>query len=115
MKKYLVLAMVIASLLVTGLVVYAESDEVEIPGWFTDMMEWRRGEIDKAVEDGSLTEDEAQAWLDRMDEMEAFHLEEGFEAYGKGACPSGGSGMGSGRGLGGGCRRGGFSKGLLTR
>lgn len=112
MKKYLILAMVIVSLLVTGLVVYADSKDVEVPEWFSDMMEWRRGEIDKAVEDGSLTEEQAEAWLDHIDEMEAFHLEEGLSDYRNGSCPGGGFG---GSGFGGGCRRGRFSEGFNIR
>lgn len=113
MKKMMMMVLVIASLLVTGLVVYAESDEVEIPEWFNDMMEWRRDEIDQAVEDGSLTEEEAEARLEKMDEMEEFHLEEGFDNYGEGSCPRAGKAFGgnrSGRGCGGGSRGISFSR-----
>lgn len=104
MKKYLIMTIVIASLLVTGLVVYAESEEVEVPEWFNDMMDWRRDEIDQAIEDGTLTEEDAEAWLERINEMEEIHLEEGFEGFGNGSCSRGG--FGSGRSSRGGCRRG---------
>ena len=104
MKKYLIMTMVIVSLLVTGLVVYAESEDLEVPEWFNVMMDWGRDEIDQAVEDGTLTAEEAEAWLDRIDDMEEIHLEEGFEGFGTGPCSS--SGFVSGRSSRGGCRRG---------
>lgn len=108
MKKLLMLMLVVTILLVTGLVVYAEAEDVEVPEWFEDMMDWRRGEIDEALEDGTITEDEANAWLERLDEMETFHMEEGFNNFGAGSCPGGGKGFSGGRGFGGGCRGGGY-------
>ncbi len=110
MKKYIIMVLVIASLLVAGLVVYAETTEVEMPEWYPQMLEWRRGEIENALEDGSLTEAEAEEWLERMDDMEANHLEEGFEGYGPGSCSVGNGNSVSGRGFGGGCRGGGFKR-----
>lgn len=110
MKKLFMIVMVISILLVTGLVVYAEAEDVELPEWFEDMMDWRRGEIDEALEDGSITQEEAEAWLERLDDMETFHKEEGFDQFGAGPgnCPGGGFGLSGNRGFGGGCRGGGY-------
>ena len=111
MKKYFILVIVLASLMVTGLVVYAESDEVALPEWFSEMMEWRRTEIKEAAEAGDLSEAEAAAWLEHLDEMVEFHEEAGFEGgFGGGGCRGGISGESQ---FGGGCRRGGgFSQGM---
>ncbi len=113
MKKYLILVLVIASVMTMGMVVYAESDEV--PEWFTDMMDWRKGEIEEAVEGGTITDVEAEAWLLRMDEMEEFHNENGFDDFRGGGCNgsfSGGMRSGGGsRGLG----RGHMSEDAITR
>ena len=108
MKKYMMMVVVIVGLMITGIVVYADTEDVEVPDWFTDMIEWRRGEIDRALEDGELTQEEAAAWLSRVDAMEDFHLEEGFAGYGNGPCEKDGRGYGGDRDFRSGCRRGGF-------
>lgn len=103
MKKILALMMVLALVLTTGIVVYAESEEV--PEWFTQMLEWRRDRVDEALEAEEITADEAEAWLEHLDEMEAYRLEEGFENFGPGSGCRGGSGFGGfqrGSGFGGG-------------
>lgn len=113
MKKYFILVLVLASLMVTGLVVYAEADDIEVPEWFSEMMEWRRGEINEARENGDLSEEEAAAWLEHLDEMVEFHEEAGFEGYGGGGCRGGQFDEGF---TGGGCRRGGgFTQGMTFR
>ncbi len=107
MKKVIVLLLALTLVVGTGVVVYAEDQD--LPEWFTEMINWRKGQVEEAVEANEMTEEEAQEWFDHMDEMEEYHLENGFENMGPGN-------MGPGRGcdnfdedgdesLRGGCRR----------
>lgn len=61
---------------------------------FDEMFDLRKEEVQAMIEDGTITEDEAALWLERLDEMEAFH-EENEGVMGRGF-------MGGGRGCGGG-------------
>ena len=106
MKKSLILVLVTALLLTSGLVVYAET--VDLPEWFTDMIEWRKDGIDQAVIDGTMTEAEAEEWLLHLEDMQEYRMEEGFEGLEPGAgCRGGGAyEEGQSRGFDGGCGRG---------
>jgi len=100
MRKLLVLAFLAVSLIISGVVVYAETEEV--PEWFNEMIEWRKAQVSESLEAGDLTQDQADAWIQHFDDMKEFHEEVGFE--GMGGCRRGqgfaGRGFGPGRGNG---------------
>jgi hypothetical protein len=75
---FLVLVLTIATL---GFIVFADTEET--PQWFLDMFKWKTEQINEAVESGELTQEQADEWLEHMEEMQAYHDENGF-AFGKG-------------------------------
>ena len=46
--------------------------------WARERMGHRRVRVREALEDGQITEDEAKAWDDHIDDMEKFHRENSF-------------------------------------
>lgn len=54
--------------------------------------EFRKNEIEKALEDGRITESEAKEWEDHFEYMDEFHAENGFMHGGRGC----GRGLGIG-------------------
>jgi len=102
MKKVLSLLIVALIVSTTGFVVFADDGDV-LPDWFKDMIEWRKGQLNQAVEDGVITEEQAEYWTEHYEDMEEYHKENGFgNGYGyggPGGC-HGGNGRGPRRGYG---------------
>ncbi|MCK8060899.1 MULTISPECIES: DUF2680 domain-containing protein [unclassified Fusibacter] len=99
MKKNI--AIILTLVLAFGAIGIASfADTEEVPQWFNDMLKWRTERIGEAVESGDLTQEDAELWLEHMEEMEAYHEENGFTfsggmyGLGKGMHGSGGPGMG---------------------
>ncbi|MDF2841363.1 MAG: hypothetical protein K0Q99_2135 [Clostridia bacterium] len=90
MKKTII-AVTLAAILIMalGVAVYAEGIETTAPQWFTDMITWKKDQIKQAVDAGQLTEAQAKLYYERIDQMEKFHIQNGFPNM-----------MGSGSGLG---------------
>ncbi|WP_432662334.1 DUF2680 domain-containing protein [Wukongibacter baidiensis] len=112
MKKIIVLAIVAVMVLSFGVLAFAETAN-ESPDWYKEMIKWKKDQIEKAVEDKQITEEQAKYWNERIDAMEKYHNENGFNF--PGGC--GGPGRGQGRGFGGGFgqgMRGGFNRTNVT-
>lgn len=99
MKKNI--AIILTLVLAFGAIGIASfADTEEVPQWFNDMLKWRTERINEAVESGDLTQEDAELWLEHMEEMEAYHEENGFSfsggmyGFGRGMHGSGGLGMG---------------------
>jgi hypothetical protein len=101
MKKILMLSIVAVMVLSLGLVVFAEADtSKETPAWFTQMIQWKKDQVQKAVDAKEITEEQAKLYMERFDDMEKYHQENGFGFQN-------GCGFGrGGRGFGGGMMRG---------
>lgn len=81
MKKIWVLLLAVMLLVGTGVVITAQATDT--PQWFIDMIEWRRDQVNEALADNEITQEEAESWLEHIDEMETYHNEEGFTGYGQ--------------------------------
>lgn len=102
-KKTIVLVFVAVLLLSLG-VVFAESVN-ETPEWYNGMIEWKRAQINEAVENEEITEEQAKYWNERIDAMQEYHKENGFN-FPMGCCGFGrGRRQSFGRGV-----KGGFSR-----
>lgn len=101
MKKILMVSIVAVMVLSLGLVAFAEADTaVETPAWFTEMIQWKKDQVQKAVDAKEITAEQGKLYMERFDSMEKYHQENGFNF------PNGcGFGRG-GRGFGGGMMRG---------
>lgn len=77
MKKGIVVTVALVLILGFGVVAYADSTN-EAPEWFYDMMDWKREQVQEAVETGEMTEEEAVIYNERLEEMEARRVERGF-------------------------------------
>ncbi|SFH84269.1 Protein of unknown function [Tindallia magadiensis] len=82
MKKRLAIGMTMVLVLAFGVVTFAET--VEVPQWYKDMVQWRQERLEEAVEDGLITEEEAEWRQEHWEEMDEFRREKGFD-YGMGA------------------------------
>ncbi|WP_425447786.1 DUF2680 domain-containing protein [Dethiothermospora halolimnae] len=109
MKKVLSVSLLLVLVLSVGTVTFAAADG-DAPDWFNDMLEWRRDRIDEAVENGTITEEQAEYWNERMEYMEEYHNENGFDFP---AGCHGGYGRGMGRGFGRGNGQG-FGPGMMN-
>lgn len=77
MKKGIALTIVAVLVLSMGVMAFAES-KIDTPEWFKDMMEWKRAQIKQAVKDNVITEEQAKYWEERLEYMEKYHEETGF-------------------------------------
>lgn len=105
MKKIIVLAVAAILVLSLGVMAFAQNSN-EVPSWFTEMIKWKKDQVKQAVDNKQITEEQAKYWNERIDSMEKFHQENGFNF--PGGC--GGFERGTGRGPGKGC--GGFGPGM---
>lgn len=120
MKRLLVLGALILTVGVGSLAVYADTTtppsvnprngNVNISledreTWFKERTEYKKEQINKAVEEKLITEEEAKQWEEHFTYMEEFHNENGFMP---GGC--GGNGLGKGRGM---MRGNGFRHGMM--
>ncbi|MDF2890985.1 MAG: hypothetical protein K0R80_1352 [Clostridia bacterium] len=95
-KTFLVLTLVIILVAAFAISVYAE-ESTEMPQWFKDMITWKKDQITQAVKEGQLTEEDAELYFERIDQMEKFHLENGFtNMMGTGFGGCGGTSFGRG-------------------
>ncbi len=78
----------------------------EVPQWFYDKIDWQKDKLEQAVEDGIITEEQAQEYITRLEDRVKFVEENGFECFNQGF-GMGRKGFGP-RGFGGGRRAGGF-------
>ncbi|RQD68613.1 MAG: hypothetical protein D5S00_08720 [Tindallia sp. MSAO_Bac2] len=117
MKKRLALGITMVLVLAFGMVSFAET--VEVPQWYNDMLQWRQERLEEAVDEGLISEEEAEWRQEHWEEMKEFHLERELgvgpgSASGYGLCHREGGLMGGFmRGFSGGMRgsggpRGGF-------
>ncbi|WP_432406507.1 DUF2680 domain-containing protein [Wukongibacter sp. M2B1] len=104
MKKIIVLTIVAIMVLSLGVLAFAETAD-ESPDWYEEMIKWKKEQIEKAVEDKQITEEQAKYWNERIDAMEGYHKENGFNF----PMGCGGYGRGYGGGFGPGMR-GGFNR-----
>ena len=77
MKKFMILSIVAVLALSMGMVAFADGSE-ETPQWYNDMIEWRKEQVNEAVTNGEITEEDAKYWNEQIDEMEEHHNEYGF-------------------------------------
>ncbi|WMM23713.1 hypothetical protein RBU61_12360 [Tissierella sp. MB52-C2] len=106
MKKLLVVGALAVSIGVGSLIGYADSPNVPniIPSnidtnystenreeWFKERVKSQREEIQDALKNGKITQEEANIWEKDLDQMEKFHSENGFIP---GVCDREGFGMG---------------------
>lgn len=111
MKKSLIIGAAVLGLGIGSIVSYADTAKTPniIPenkgtnlgiedreAWFKERSEYKKGQIEDALEKGLITEKEAKAWEEHLDYMEKFHSENGFMP---GGCHGNGSGMGRGMGM----------------
>lgn len=79
MKK-IVMAVTVTVLLISAIGVFAFADgESNVPQWFYDMVKWKNDAVDKAVEDGTMTSNQAERFKDHLSKMEEYHEENGFD------------------------------------
>lgn len=99
--KRIVVILTIASILALMLSTFVFADNSSsVPQWFKDMISWKQAQVNQAVKDNVITEDQAQLYRDHIDQMEKFHTENGFPArMGFGACHGGSAGSGFGPGM----------------
>lgn len=88
MKKSIAVLLIVVGVLMLAIPVFADANE--LPDWFNDMMEWRKAQVQESVDEGLITQDQADAWLDHIEDMEEFHEVVGFP--GPGGCHGGGFG-----------------------
>ncbi|MBZ2175551.1 YckD family protein [Schnuerera sp. xch1] len=107
MKKVLTVLSLVLVVGLTATFAYAETsettqnvDEESWTEWFEEKMEWKKSQIEEALDEGLITEEEAENLYDHFDYMEEFHNEDGFMP-GKGFY---GRRNGFGRGMMRGCR-----------
>lgn len=109
MKKLVTALLVSALILSVGAIAFAESDG-NLPEWFKGMIDWRKDRVENAVKDGVITQEQADQYIEHIEDMEEYHEENGFQeegTYGPGMGAGKGfgrsQGRGFGRGFGGGC------------
>lgn len=96
MKKIITLAMTTVIILSLGVIAFAETNN-EVPDWYNEMIKWKKDQVQQSVDNGQVTEEQANYWNERIEYMEKFHKENGFGF--QGGC--GGFGRGYRRGPGG--------------
>ena len=97
MKKIIVLITIACILALTLSTFVFADDASSLPQWFKDMISWRKAQVDQAVKDNAITEEQAQLYRNHIDQMEKFHEENGFPAgmgMGSGGCIGNGAGYG---------------------
>lgn len=93
MKRTLLVLTLILALGIGSIAVFAESNATEkcIPirqsenmteeareEWFKEKTEFKKQELKKALENGSITKEEAKEWEEHIKYMEEFHKKNGF-------------------------------------
>lgn len=99
MKKGWIIVLSLVLLLSFGAVALAET--AEVPEWFTEMQKWRQERLEAALEEGLITQEQAEWRLEHWEAMDAYRLEQGFDNMAYGPCHGGGRIGGMMRGVGG--------------
>ncbi len=105
MKKKVAIGLTLLLVLSLSVVAFAES--VDAPEWYQEMKEWRQERVEAALEEGLITEDQAEWQHERWEAMDEYRLENGFEE-GFGPCHGGVAGESFNGGFGGRGMMGGF-------
>ncbi|MCF6463590.1 hypothetical protein [Clostridium sp. Cult1] len=99
MKKILLILSLVLVLGLTASIAYAQvpkiiprtnTDYQQWDDWYKERNEWRKSQLNQAVEDKEITEEDAKTWNDHFDYMEEFHREYG--PMPGGGCYGGGNG-----------------------
>lgn len=100
-KLLLVAALILALVALTIPVAFAADVDNPAKAWFEQRMAAKKAQIDQAVQKGTLTPEQGQAWQQHFDKMSEFRAQNGY------TCPGGpgkcGLGPGVGKGRNGGC------------
>ena len=99
MKKTLIFAAVVVMVIGLGAASYAETDG--IPEWVEQMRQWRQERMETALEDGLITQEQAQWRQQHWEEMDEWRAERGYDNDGFGFCHNGFWRGGFRRGMGG--------------
>lgn len=117
MKKIITTITITAILVVAFASLAYAADKKEIPQWFNDMITWKKDQVNQAVKDGKLTEEQGKTWNERYDDMEKWYNENGFDSGvgpGYGGCHGGFDNQsGFSGGYGSGMMRGGYGPGMM--
>jgi len=101
MKKVVIISLVVVLVLSVSLIALANDNT---PEWFKDMVEWRKAQIQEALDAGTITEEQAEFYQERMDQMEKYHGENGFQMPMMGGGRRFNGGKGGFNGMPGGCQ-----------
>lgn len=85
MIKKIVIGGLIVMIVAVGMISFASINN-DIPGWFTDMQVWREEKLEEQLENGLVTEEEANILREEWAEMDAYRIERGFTSFGFGNC-----------------------------
>ncbi len=87
MKKILAIVTVVAIISLMLATFVQADDNGSLPQWYKDMMSWRKAQLELAEKAGTITTEQAELYRSHIDQMEKFHLENGFtNGMGHGAC-----------------------------
>jgi len=77
MKKIIAVSIIAVLVLTMGVMAFAEATD-STPQWFKDMIQWKKEQVEKAVSEKTITEEQAKLFNERLDAMVKFHEENGF-------------------------------------
>ena len=93
MKKTLITLSLILVVGLTATIAYAQTPKIvdeqlkvvsevnaeydEWKDWHNERMSWKKAQLNQAVKDKEITEEQAKAWNRHFDDMEEFHRENG--------------------------------------
>ncbi len=112
MKKKIAIGLTM--LLVLSLSAMAFAESVDTPEWYQEMKEWRQERVDTALEEGLITQEQAEWQRDRWEAMDEYRLENEF-VEGYGLCHGGVAGESFRGGFGGGYGHRGMMGGFGTQ
>ncbi len=96
MKKKVAIGLTMLLVLSFSSMAFAAS--ADVPDWYQEMRDWRQERVETALDEGLLTEEQAEWQQERWEAMDAYRLENGF-AGGFGLCHGGFGGGFGGRGM----------------
>lgn len=122
MKKTLITLSLILAVGLTATIAYAQTSKVveeqpkvvpegnaeydEWKDWHNERISWKKSQLDQAVKNKEITEEQAKTWNSHFDYMEEFHRENG--PMPGGGCHGGGYGWNNGNGF-----RNGYGPGMM--
>ncbi|MEG6523167.1 DUF2680 domain-containing protein [Desulfotomaculum sp. 1211_IL3151] len=97
-KKLLIVgALILALVALTIPAAFAADTDTPAKAWFEQRMASKRVQVDQAVQNGTLTPEQGQAWQQHFDKMSEFRAQNGYTCPGAGP---GKCGLGPGAGMG---------------